>query len=491
METVKKNINDIKCMHLAVASAISCSLTGVADGDRIIGLNANARFLNAEYTEGECKITARVLFSALIEGENGTECIENAAEFDAKFLNADILENSLLFTDFSVESLTSQKDGDQYRINAIINSEAHFCIKSQAGAVVKIDEAIEKNRQEKCIEEYDVVFDEGEFEGESLTSSPVAKILFHEENARVLNARCGINQVTVEGEVYSEFIYITENGKIAKENLTVPFSYEIECNGCRADFYAVAWASVNEVNYKVLLPDEQKNSVQLTALVKFCVAVYSPTELQLTEDAFLKTGDLQLKRDKTYICTFAANKPFLYKSFGEAVCEKGDKSIIAALGGNVNALNYKCENGKLQLSGTVRTSVVTSSEGGELSTTFAELPFSCTFNCEGEPFCVHAFAKNVTAKSLEEKCLMECEIVFDCACYSRTQAEYISDVTMGEQRKTEQSAINIIFIEKGDDMWSVCKKARVSESVLIAQNPELVLPAEKHSAIVVYNKAEM
>lgn len=491
METVKKSIKDVNCMRLALANAISCSLTGINEGDKIIGLNATARFLSAEYTDGECKITARAYFSALIDGENGVECIENVADFEARFVNADISENSLLFTDFSVAALTSQKEGEDQRINAIINSEAYFCVKNQADAVVKIDGAIEKNGQEKCLEEYDVVFAEGEFEGESLTNLPIEKILFHYENARVLNARCGINQVTVEGEVYSEFVFITENGKIAKENLTLPFSYEIECNGCRADFYAVAWASISEANYKVLLPDEQKNSVCLTASVKFCVAVYAPAQLTLTQDAFLKSGELQLKRDKAYICTFAANKAFLHKSFGEAVCEKADKNIVAAVGGNVNALDYKCENGRLQLSGTVRASVIISSDSGELSTTFAEMPFSCTFNCKGEPFCVHAFAKNVTAKKLDEKCLMECEIVFDCACYSRTQTEYVSDVVLGEQKQTEQSAINIIFIEQGDDMWSVCKKARVSESVLMAQNPELVLPAEKHSAIVVYSKKEM
>ena len=50
------------------------------------------------------------------------------------------------------------------------------------------------------------------------------------------------------------------------------------------------------------------------------------------------------------------------------------------------------------------------------------------------------------------------------------------------------SAISVVFINKGDDLWSICKKACAPEQVILADNPNLTFPVNEDKAVVVYRK---
>jgi hypothetical protein len=59
---------------------------------------------------------------------------------------------------------------------------------------------------------------------------------------------------------------------------------------------------------------------------------------------------------------------------------------------------------------------------------------------------------------------------------------------VGEEREQRNSAFSVVFIDKGDDLWTVCKKALSSEQAILADNPDMTFPVGEARAVVVYKK---
>ena len=85
---------------------------------------------------------------------------------------------------------------------------------------------------------------------------------------------------------------------------------------------------------------------------------------------------------------------------------------------------------------------------------------------------------------------MECELYFFGAFAKYSQANFICDMQIGEEKNQDTSAISVVFINKGEDLWSVCKKACATEKVVLADNPDITFPASEDKAIVVYRKIQ-
>ena len=136
----------------------------------------------------------------------------------------------------------------------------------------------------------------------------------------------------------------------------------------------------------------------------------------------------------------------------------------------------------------IKADLLVRNKEGTLRKAQAELPFTCAFDYDGAPVSVAVAITHFTAKDLDGKCVVECELLFDTQYYINKKYTVVVDATAGEPRKQDDSAVRIIFVKKGDDCWSVCKKACVSENDLLKQNPDLTFPAEKDSGIVIYNK---
>ena len=64
---------------------------------------------------------------------------------------------------------------------------------------------------------------------------------------------------------------------------------------------------------------------------------------------------------------------------------------------------------------------------------------------------------------------------FSCV-FRRTEEEY------GERNY----AMEVVFAQKGKDLWDVAKTARVKEEQILAQNPDVVFPTAEDCPLVLF-----
>jgi hypothetical protein len=134
--------------------------------------------------------------------------------------------------------------------------------------------------------------------------------------------------------------------------------------------------------------------------------------------------------------------------------------------------------------------VIVKNEAGELYGERVLAPIVITADCRYNPIYVNAQAQAVVARNLDGKCLLEFELVFTLT-YAQNESRIITvNAIVGEEREQKSAAFSVVFIDKGDDLWTVCKKALASEQVILADNPDVTFPAKADKAVVVYRKLQ-
>ena len=485
----KKKIGKVERISVSASSPISYGFTPQTEDAEIVAVRASVRTQNASASGGECKVSACALFTVVLKGDDGFCQEENSVAFDVAFKNERIADDLPIGVCYSVGDVKYSSGSGEYVISAIIDSEADFYVTTEQeyidcreGATVKTEEIEALAR----VADFESVFDDG---GDKEFSFEIAAMLCREERVRVKSVACGIDHVNVGGEIVAEFLFATPRGEFVRESLTVPFTAEAECENCTPDDFAVAFADVRAANYRVENDGEKKHSTLSGEFtLGFYISVFRSETHTIIADAFSAKEELLLaKGELGYVCG-AGNRELGYKCFGEAASDKGDGHAVCVLGGEVYAFDYAKEGGKLNLSGVVRADILVRDKDETLRKAYAELPFACSFDYDGEPAAVDCNPIGIRAKELDGKCVLECELAIGTRFVRYTGTVAVTEIEAGEERKPDDCAVRIVFVEKGDDAWTVCKKACISQDELFKLNPELTFPAEKDSGIVVYRK---
>jgi len=119
-----------------------------------------------------------------------------------------------------------------------------------------------------------------------------------------------------------------------------------------------------------------------------------------------------------------------------------------------------------------------------------QAPFFVTVESDQAPVFANAQIHGAVARNLEGKCLLEFEIILTLTSAKQEEVVLTVNAIEGEERDQKSSAISVVFINQGDDLWAVCKKALASEQVILADNPDVTFPAKADKAVVVYRKLQ-
>ena len=492
MEIRKATVNNIAFTRCASSKPITCNFTAPADDAEIQSVTVTVRTQSALYSENACTVRARALINAVCKVENASVSFENTVDFDVVFVSDKITENGLLHCAHIAQNIKKEKQGDGYAISAIIDSEADFLIVTPCEYTADLNGAIVKSGKKEALSFFARCGGSADFEQEKEVSLLAYKMLAHEESVRVSGVQCGVNEVIVDGEIYAEFLFTTERGETFGETLVCPFRYEIEKDGCLPEMTACAYAEIVSVAYRMENdPSDGKNMLYASYGLNFCAVVCRSESVTYVDDAFSTDCELNVSREQYDFITGVRSKEFRYRCFGEVTADKPCDNVVAVAGGGIYALNYAKDGDNLAVSGILRADVVTNEKEGGRGGAAVELAFQTSFPWDGEPLSVIAEKRNLSVKRLNDRLVAEAEIVVTATVAIKTCVSMVAEVAEGEKKAEDDAAVKIIFVEKGDDCWTVCKKAGVGEECLKQQNPDLIFPAEKNNGIVVYRKIDL
>lgn len=486
-----KQIERTEYFRSITSNPISFDFKPSEDGS-IIAVRATVRTRESKADDNECTVYSTALFSIVLKTDDGFVQDDYAVDFSSAFSDERIGGKEPVGVCYSVNDIKSEPNGDKYTVSAIIDSESNFFNTIGVNAVQQGDNVVTKNEDISVAVPAFRCIAVGDFEGDREYPFEIQSMLSHEDRVRVTRVTPQTDVAVIDGEILSEFLFYTKRGEFVRESLSVPFKYEAECEGSDSETRHFVYGEVLSASYRIENAEEGRLATVFgNYTLRFSVAAFNIERVSVAVDGFSKTNVLDCDRDEIVYSSDLRLCEFKTKCFGEAASDKGEDFVVGVIGGSIDAFDYRTENGKLKPSGLVRAELLVRSKDGTVRQAKAELPFSCEFDCDGDPADVTLIPRSFAVKELDEKCVLECELFFTVAYFTTSRIFALTDIRLGDELESDSSAVKIIFVEKGEDAWSVCKKARVSEEELYRQNPELRFPTEKDSGIVIYRKIDI
>ena len=283
-------------------------------------------------------------------------------------------------------------------------------------------------------------------------------------------------------------VAITDNEQFLTQNFSRPFSADVIAD-CPDD--ATFDVGVDLTDYRTTLSDGDARVFLTDMTLKIAVLVSEPSETEVSTDCY------SIKNETTPVLSTA--------SFDSGFCTRtlSDKtSATRETGGVINELfaclfpevvSAKVESGDgLTVEGVLKTTVLYSDENNAPAVKRVEIPYSVRYN--GEYPCTADLYPETVIKTVSArlKTGSEAEITAEFSVTVRgcdkTEFTYLSDVTVGEEKLSDDVAICLYPVKPGEDLFDVAKALGCREETLLKLNPEIALPLQGGEKILLYNE---
>ncbi len=457
--------------------------------DKIVDVSLSVFTQSVEVGDKQARINARILFNVIYKNGSELTCYESGTDLPFDLKHDALTVKNTVFPEYKVSRIDIEQNEESVAISALIDCEACFfsTLNTQilSGAVDAVCKTETKTRSEKICG-----LEQGfEVEGEKILPYSVKKVLSHKHAVMVKETQVGINEVISDGEIISEFLLLTNSNGLQFESLTTPFRLETECDGVSPDDVAISHAIMQSANLQVVSEEENaKSTINVALGVKIYSNAYKLIQTECLQDAFYPANEIILERGNITLQGEFSQEEITHKFFGEAIIERdAGESIKSLLSCEITDLDYKVTADKLQISAVASAKVIAESQE-DLKSATAELPLNFTLNTIATPVLVYAYKKSISVKQSDGKCFIEGEVALVVITCETQEVNALTAIEKGAEKQVDGSTIGVIFIQSGEDEWSVCKKAGVDQKTLAIQNPDLVFPAEKDCAVVVYRR---
>ena len=324
----------------------------------------------------------------------------------------------------------------------------------------------------------------------------VEEVLSHRADAIITAVQCGVGRIIVDGEVLLSAIMLQKNQKrdIIRENKSLPFKMEIECDEAMPAFAATARVIEKSFKSEVFVDEEKENSVvRVEVNLKFEGEAFITSEVLVAADAFSLEQNIELEREEVpYQKACELRCVYAVVSGRSAVRELEVGSVLLAVHGErAEILNKVCTDKGLKVEG-VLSAIGYFKENERFFTLPLETPFEvtldCVYDCDVEIDLVakaqKAHGRILTLTEVE----IEGEIVFNVYPTENKRLQLVRGVkTLGEKAK-KSCALSVYIPLEGEELWSLSKRLNVSPETLVETNKDLCFPLTGKERIVIYRQ---
>lgn len=492
MESVIKQINRPKFTKITHGYPISLPITTEVDSQDVLAITASVSLKSLQTTLSTAKVSALAVFNVVHREEGELNSFESGTDLSYDIINERITAGDPVCVRLYAGEEKVKKSESGLELTAVIYAEIYFCDKDAVEFLEDIQGAVVKQEKLNLLNVLSGLNDTVEVDGEKTFPYFIEKVLCHKSHARVISIAPTANSFDVEGEIYTEFLFLTKSGERINESALTPFRVGVDCDKVSYDNLIFALASISSANFKISSEEEaQSSQIVGEYTLSFKGVIFEKTAVNCVIDGFSTTNELELENNLLPFCVGVYEKTFKHKCFGEGdtAFENGAK-VYATLTENSEITNYAYENGLLNISGVVSAHVITKTQSKGLSGERVQLPFECSFEVGDAVQVLTCYPRGLAVRNLDGKCIIECELVFSALLTQSESSLIATSVVIGEEKTAKSPAISVVFVNKGDDLWSVCKKAQASEKSVLANNPDLAFPVPQDKAIVVYRKIQ-
>lgn len=329
--------------------------------------------------------------------------------------------------------------------------------------------------------------------------SSISKILTCECETNIKDSVCSKDILTVNGDVQTNLIYLTNDDvpKVKNQTYSSEFHQEILLNGVDEQDVATVMLNTAESNYDVDGEMSGKGVLEIKNKINACVVTRRPYEIKCMFDAFCPRKELNMEYSSFQTENVVLNKNFNDKVDGNFVLD-GDNQIdriIFCTKGEAKVLGVQKSQDDIVVKGEVGVFVVYAldDEQNTLQSVNIMVPFECKCGCDVDVCADKIFAsvkiKDIDARNKRAKEIdVLTELNICVIALNKCDEVVVCGISVGEDRKQDLCSMGIYVIDKATDCWEVAKKLLVNPDVLMSQNKDLTFPIEKPTQIIVYRQ---
>lgn len=329
------------------------------------------------------------------------------------------------------------------------------------------------------------------FDDEQDVGAQITSVLSLTSNAIVRDVQVSQGMARVKTSVVATVAYV-ESGEIKQRDFEIPLEEEFNLEGIEEGDTVRVDASMKSA--KIILQGvTDDNVIRLEGEVQYRIWAFRCQKIEIVDDIFMLTNEIETVRSSIDYECFDGCGFFSERIGGTAVL--GDTKAPAI---GVSALPYaRCyttrayvgDDGNLEVEGVANTDVIYTDENGYNSVR-AEIPFALTITSE-QPWSKKLRVKcDVLSVNATVRRDREIEITMTLALrvcgYSPLTLNYISSVTVGEEKAQNTSALSIYVASEGEEMLDVCKALSAMPEDILLQNPTMTTPLKDGERIVYF-----
>ncbi len=447
--------------------------------------------------------------STSIDSQNGFAQLSGRCNFRLIYLDKEGSARGVDYNaDFSVRIDGEFADGDNVSADiAVLEADVEASQTLTLTAVLEIKVcAIKREELQMLKSAQDCYTTTKEVYVPSFIATKTATVSFDDEKdvGGEVDAVLGLNvacvptkSVATDGGANTAFsvlatVTYVEGGEIKQQNFAVETDDDFALDGVLPTDSIRASACVK--SSKVVLQGvTDDNVIRVEGEIQISIQAFRCSQTEIVSDLFVLSHEVDVSREVARYECFDGCGYYTQSVSGRAVLGDNKPSAIS-----VCALPYsrcytsRCyvsEDNMLVIEGIVNTDIIYTDENGYNSIR-AEIPFSVSVGSE-IPFSnvvkANCAVSNINATVVRGR---EFDITMDIAIkacgFSSLEAEYIGDVTLGDEREVNKSALSVYVTANGEQMLDVCKALSAMPDEIAMQNPDITFPTKEGDKIVFF-----
>ena len=465
---------------------------------KVLSVNAFATTEEGMVGDGKLDYSGRVVFFLSYVSINGeirkAEC---GAEFKGMMKSDLLSDGARVFTTATVDKIDTDLSGVKLSLSAYVTVRAEVEKCRQVKALVGGEDVFVKSQEITYSKGLGLKVGVYPVEEQFDLNYAVKEVLAHKIKAFITAVQCGVGTLIVDGEVLLSIIVLQnkEKGGIIRENRTIPFRMELECDEAMPTMQAIARVKERAFKTDVSVDEESgQSTVTLTAQLQFYGEAFSISKINVASDAFCKQNQLELEREDFFYSKSCELHGVSSSISGRAFVDElpVGASLLAVGGEKVEVVSKECDNGHLKLTGVLTATAYFTDGEGNYFTRKAETPFDikeefgggCNSESSVRVGAINARARVLSLTEIE----LEAEIRATLCLKDNAVVGIVKEIKTKEQKEKCDSALSVYIPFEGEDLWSLAKRLNEDPDKLIETNKDLTFPLTGKERIVVYRR---
>lgn len=457
---------------------------------RVLSLSVNAKCVNISSFDGYAQVDGRANFKLVYLDKDGNpHGVDYNADFGVR-VDGDYLEGDNLQGDVHVVE-TDCEVQDNITLSAVLMVEASGVRQEELEVLVDADDCYISHKSvfiPTLLAHKSVVVS---FDDEETVGGDVSSVLSLSPSVIVKNVSVEDGVCKVQSRVLGRVTYY-EGGDIKERVFDIPIEDEFSIEDLTCNDNVKVSACIK--NAKIILQGvTDDNVIRLEGEVQYRLWAFALEQKEIVGDMFMLTNETEVETSNVAFTCFDGCGFFNERVSGTATLSDTKAPVVDVLAiPNVSCYTTKTrrvDDNTLDVEGVVNADIIYQDENG-FNSIRAEIPFTLSLDSQtvlSKEVKVDCSVQSIGAvvkqdREFEINMLLSIEV---CG-YSALQFDYISSVTVGQERAQNTSGLSIFIASEGDDMLTVCKTLTAMPGDISLQNPDVTFPLHEGERIIYF-----